>query len=320
MLIIDNLHGIRAFLKAVEAGNFSEAGKLLGMSPSAVSRQISHLEDQLSVQLFNRTTRKISLTEAGRVYYERMHRIVGEMDEANQIVANDDHRPVGTLAINVPIGFGEMHIIPVVNNFLKKYPDMAINLTMSDNVVDVIAEGLDLVVRVGALRDSSLIARKLAPNRRILCASPKYVETNGAPTSLDQLKEHSCLVYPYMGRGDEWHFAERLGEGKYGAEQVIPVSGRLRANNTRALYEACKSGLGLAVQPTWMVGDDVKAGRLIDLFPSLECSPTDIETAIYALYPPTRHLSTKVRIFLDFLRDQIGRVPYWERDNNFMYF
>lgn len=316
---IDNIQGLRAFLKVVETGNFSEAGRALGMVPSSVSRQIGHLEDELDVQLFNRTTRRINLTEAGRLYYDRVSRILKDLEETNRMVTHQDHTPAGLLRINAPIGFGNMHITPVVNAFLEQYPEVDIELSFSDHLVDVIAEGLDLVIRVGALRDSSLIASKLAGNRRVLCAAPKYLKRSGKPADLDDLRDHSCLVHHFAGRPSEWHVAELLPGGEHGPERVIPVGGRLKVNNTQGLYEATLAGIGLSVLPTWVVGEDIKAGRLIQLFERYEFSPTDIETAIYALYPPTRHLSAKVRTFLDFLKQKIGPVPYWERDVSYMY-
>jgi len=306
---MDTLTGMRLFAEVVEAGSFSEAGRRLGLAASSVSRQVNGLEDALSARLLNRSTRSLSLTHAGEIYYERVRRILSEVHETNAAVAQLEATPSGLLRLNAPVVFGRRHIAPHIAEFCARYPDVSIDLTLTDHFVDVIESGADVVVRVGDLTDSSLIARRLAPNRRVLVAAPKYLETNGEPETPEDLARHRCLVYKLNVSLAEWHIRDEAGE-----VYRVKVSGPLTANNAEALHAAALDGLGIALLPTWTVGGDVRAGRLRRLLPGFEADLVSQETAIHAIYPHARHLSAKVRAFVDFLVEKYRPKPYWECD------
>jgi len=304
---MDTLTGMRLFAEVVDAGSFSEAGRRLGLAASSVSRQVNGLEDALSARLLNRSTRSLSLTHAGEIYYERVRRILSEVHETNAAVAQLEATPSGLLRLNAPVVFGRRHIAPHIAEFCERYPDVSIDLTLTDHFVDVIESGADVVIRVGGLSDSSLIARRLAPNRRVIVASPDYLARYGEPETPEDLAEHKCLVYKLNVSMAEWHI--RDGDGDVFR---VKVSGPLTANNAEALHSAVLNGLGIALLPTWTVGGDVNAGRLRRLLPGHEADLVSHETAIHAIYPHARHLSAKVRAFVDFLVEKFRPTPYWE--------
>jgi DNA-binding transcriptional LysR family regulator len=305
---METFAGMRILAEVVESGSFSAAGRRLGLAASSVARAVGTLENQLGVRLLNRTTRKLGLTEAGRLYHERSRRILAEVEEARLSVTQLEAAPRGTLRLNVPVVFGRLHIAPALPDFLALHPTLRIDLAMTDAFVDLVEEGMDLAIRIGELEDSSLIARRLAPNRRVLCASPAYLERHGVPASPHDLAEHNCLIYKQQNRS-VWRLrdAERIHE--------IRVSGSLVANNADALHTAALGGLGLTVLPAWLVGPDIQRGALKIVLADYQASPGALDTNIYAVFPHSRHLSAKVRAFIDFMRDRIGPRPYWEVDD-----
>ncbi len=304
---MDLLAGMRLFAEVVDAGSFSAAGRRLGLVPSSVSRQISGLENTLGARLVNRSTRKLSLTEAGRLYYGHAARILLEVEEANRAISHLEAAPRGVLRVNAPIGFGRLHVAPAIRAFLDRYPGLSIDLTLTDNFVDLVEEGADVAIRVGELADSSLIARRLAPNRRVIAASPEYLERRGEPVKPEDLAEHNCLIY----KRNEGNIVWKL-KGPSGGVIEVPVSGTLQTNSTEALHAAGLAGLGLVLLPTWLIGGDLQAGRLRPVMCDYLVSPTAIDTAIHAVYPHNRNLSVKVRAFVDFLVETFGTRPYWE--------
>jgi len=304
---METLTGMRLFARVVEAGSFSEAGRRLGLAPSSISRQISTLEDTLGARLMNRTTRKLNLTEAGQLYYQHVSRILADIEEANLAISQLERAPRGTLRLNVPVVFGRLHIAPALPAFLARYPEVTIDLTMTDNFVDLVEEGADLAIRIADLKDSSLIARKLAPSRRVICASPAYFERWGMPEKPEDLTRHNCLTYKFTpGSRQVWRLK--------GPDRVceVKVSGNLQSNNAEALYAAAREGLGLCMLATWNVGEDIRRGALRTIFPEFEVSPTDLDISVYAVYPQNRHLSAKVRAFVDFLVERFRSPVYWE--------
>lgn len=304
---MDTLTGMRLFAEVVDAGSFSEAGRRLGLAASSVSRQVNGLEDALNARLLNRSTRSLSLTHAGEIYYERVRRILSEVMETNAAVAQLEASPRGLLRLNAPVVFGRRHVAPHLAAFCERYPDVSIDLTLTDHFVDVIESGADVVIRVGGLSDSSLIARRLAPNRRVLVASPAYLAKHGEPQTPEDLGSHRCLVYKLNVSMAEWHIRN--------ADNVVSrvkVSGPLTANNAEALHAAAVDGLGIALLPTWTVGGAVRSGDLVRLLPGHEADLTSEETAIHAIYPHARHLSAKVRAFVDYLVQIYRPSPYWE--------
>jgi DNA-binding transcriptional LysR family regulator len=303
---MDILTGMRLFTRVVDAGSFSEAGRVLGMAPSSVSRQISALEDSLSTQLFNRTTRKLSLTEAGGMFHERVQRILLDVEDATQAVTSLESAPRGTLRLNAPVGFGNYHVASALPLFLARYPDVTVELSLSDQFIDLVDEGVDVAVRIGALRDSTLVARRLADNRRLVYGAPDYLRRYGTPQTPQDLVHHHCVVYRYRPGHQSWVFE------KDGERLEMTVTGPVSTNNSECLHKMILGGAGLAMLPTWMVYEDVAAGRLVPLLKDWLMSPTSLESGIHVVFPENRHLSPKVRAFIDFLADHIGKPPYWD--------
>jgi DNA-binding transcriptional LysR family regulator len=271
-----------------------------------VSRQVSALETELGARLLHRTTRALTLTEAGRSYFERAARILAELAEANASVGQLQAAPRGRLRVSAPMSFGFLHLAPALPDFLGRHPDVELELVMNDRNVDLVDEGFDMAVRIGTLADSSLVARKLAPMRRTVFASPAYLQARGTPTSPDDLKAHECLCYSNLGLSQEWRFVRPDGR-----PWPVEVHGRLHANNGDALRAAALAGFGLAVLPSFFVGRDLQSGALVSVLE--EFMPQD--SALYAVYPHARHLSPKVRAFVDFLAERFAPVPYWDRSD-----
>ena len=291
------------FAQVVEEESFSGAARRLGLSKSSVSKHVTQLEERLGAQLLHRTTRRLSLTEVGRAFYERCAQIVREVEEAELEVGNAQEAPQGLLKLNAPMSFGHLRLAPVIAEFLGQHPRLRVEMVLDDRVVNAIEGGFDVTIRVApALADSSLIARRLAPNRVVVCGSPDYLARRGVPRTPADLVRHACLLYTYVAPGDAWHFV-----GPQGGEWV-PVSGSFRANNGDVLREAAIAGLGLVQIPSFIVGPDLARGALQAVLVPFE----DRSTAIWALYSPTRHLSTKVRAFLDFLAERLGPEPPWD--------
>lgn len=272
-------------------------------SKSAVSRTVSALETELGVRLFHRTTRSLTLTEAGRGYFERAIRVLTDLEEANLAVSQLQSAPRGRLRVSAPMSFGFLHLAPALPDFLARYPEVTVDLSMNDRFVDLIDEGFDVAVRIGAMEDSSLIAHKLAPIRRVVCASPAYLKARGLPLSPDDLKGHQCLFNSNIALSQEWRFTTPDGKS-----WPVEVKGRLSANNGDVLRVAALKSLGLVNIPTFIVGGDLKAGTLVSVLHEFITQ----DVAMHAVYPHSRHLSPKVRAFVDFLADRFGPRPYWD--------
>jgi DNA-binding transcriptional LysR family regulator len=299
-----NISELEIFVTVVDAGSFTAAAEQLGVSKSHVSKQVSALEDRLGAQLLHRTTRSLSVTDAGQAFYERGALILEQLEEAERAVMQLQTKPRGRLKVSVPMTFGLRHLAPLVAEFLQEYPEISIDLDLSDRKVDMIDEGFDLAIRIGELQDSSLMVRKLAPATRYCCASPEYLETHGTPRHPAELADHECLEYAY-GRLNTWQFVSPDGD-----EHFVQVSGRLRANNGEVLVESCVAGLGVALVPDFMLGDHLQSGRLVRLLDDW----LEWNAGVYALYPHNRHLSAKVRRFVDFLVDKLSPAP-WLQDS-----
>lgn len=297
-----NLDGLVVFAKVVEAGGFSAAARELGLSKSAVSKRISALEDRLGARLLNRTTRRLATTEVGASFYERCARVVAEAEEAERAVTLLQAEPRGTLRVSVPMSFGVRHLAPTIAEFMTRHPDLRVDLNLNDRIVDLIEEGYDLAVRIARLPDSSLVARVLAPSRRVVCAAPAYWRRHGRPRQPEDLKHHDVLMYAYTLTGDELTF-----RGPDGPVSV-KVSGRLCANNGDILLAAALDGLGVLATPTFLAGDELRAGRLEAVLGDYDVA----NQSVYAVYPHNRHLSAKVRVFVDFLARRFGPEPYWD--------
>ena len=294
------------FVRAVEDGSFSAAARSLDLTPSAVSKQIRRLEDRLGVRLFNRTTRRISLTEAGQAYYDRCARIIAEIREAEEAVSSLSRSPRGTLRVSATVSFARVEVLPLINRFLRHYPEVSMDVDLTDRPVDLVEEGVDVAIQWREqMDDPSLIARRLAVNRRIICAAPDYIERHGMPATPEELQQHNCLTLNELSQFNDWEFDDP-GRGR----RVIHVRGSFRANTADALYEAARAGVGLARLSTWLVAPDVRRGALVPVLPQYRHE----QSAYYVVYPHRRHLSPKVRAFVDFLVEDFTPGPPWERD------
>lgn len=297
---MDNLTGMAVFAKVVEAKSFSEAARQLGLSKSAVSKQISRLEQRLGARLLNRTTRRLHLTEVGTQFYERCARVVSEAEEAELLVTRHHEAPRGILKVNAPMDFGKLYLAPALPDLLAQFPELRIDLDLNDRIVDMIDEGYDVAIRIADLPDSSLIAKKLAPCAHVVCASPSYLEEHGGPETPDDLKQHNCLLYSYQAGGPDWIF--QRPEGPF----HVPVSGNFRVNNGEVVRIALLAGLGIGYMPAFMVMEDIKSGKLVSILGS-HVRP---DVGVFAVYPHSRYLSAKVRAFVDFLAGRLARNPF----------
>ncbi len=302
--MLDRLTGLEVFAKVAASGSLSAAARAMGLSQTMVTKHMAALEARLGVKLFHRTTRRLSITEAGRNYLEASERILAEIEAANASVAVDRVEPRGLLRLNAPVAFGTRQIAPLLAEFGAHHPQVTIELGLNDRLVDLAEEGWDLAIRIGILSNSSLIARRIAPCRVVVCASPSYLEARGAPLTVADLAAHNCLGYTLSQQTsvDRWVFGAR-------AEVSVRVSGNLRANNGDALRAAAIAGQGLIYQPTFIVADDLRAGTLV----ALELDQPTVELGgIYAVYLPDRHPPAKVRAFIDFIATRFAPDPPWD--------
>lgn len=301
--MIDRLSGMAVFAAVVDAEGFSEAARRLGLSKAAVSKQITRLEQRLGARLLQRTTRSLSMTEAGAAFYQRCQKILIEAELAESAVNSLAVQPQGTLRVSAPMSFGRTHVAPLIADFLAPYPELSLDLVLSDRYVDLVDEGFDLAIRIGDLSDSSLIAKRLAPTRMCLVASPIYLARAGQPTTIEALKRHQCLCYSYQRTGHVWRFMTRAGV------RSIPIKGIFQANNGDVLRTAALGGLGIAMLPDFIVAADLAEGRLI----ALELDGRLADAGVYAAYPSQRQVAAKVRLFIDHLARAMGPVPPWDR-------
>jgi DNA-binding transcriptional LysR family regulator len=301
-LNVDTLTSMKVFATVVETGSFAAASDRLDLSRSMASKYVAHLEEHLGTRLLQRTTRKLTLTESGSSYYERCQQILADIAEAEQGAVHLTAAPRGTLKLTIPASFGILHMGPLVADYLKQYPDVKINIMLSDRRVDLIEEGLDLAVRIGALPESGLIARRLASDRIAICASPDYLAQHGAPMIPADLERHNCLLYSYSASGDEWRMT-----GPGGEEYAVKVSGSLRATSGEMVKLAALGGIGLMRQPLFLAATDIRAGRLVEVLTDYQ----SFDLGIYAVYPSRKHLSAKVRTFVDFLADSFALKSEW---------
>lgn len=300
---MDHLADLAVFARVVEQESFSAAAQTLGLSKSAVSKQISRLERRLGAQLLQRTTRKLSLTETGRIVLEHAQRVLIEAEAAEAAVQNLQALPRGLLRVNLPMSFGLRYVAPLLPELLALCPELRVDLTFNDRTVDLLDEEVDVAIRIGAnLADSTLTARRLAPVRPITCASESYLRKAGVPLTPEDLRQHECLLYKYLPEPATWHF-----DGPGGA-QAVKVSGRLSTNNGDSLRDAALAGHGIARLPSFIVGPDIAAKRLVPLLEAYEPPPFNI----YAVYPAQRYLTPKVRAFIDFFAERFGPAPPWE--------
>ncbi|WEX09047.1 LysR family transcriptional regulator [Chelativorans sp. AA-79] len=291
-----SLRDMELFVTVVQNGSFSAAGRMIGLSPASVSRYINALEDKLGVRLLNRTSRKLSLSETGILFHQRAERILGDVREMSVEISQEHLSPRGTLRVHSRILVGEQHIVPALPGFMSRYPDIRVDLTLSNEVVDLIEQNIDVDIRIGQLADSSLIARRLVTSERVLCAAPAYLENRPPIEKPDDLLAHNCLAYR-VNMGDiTWRFLDQNGN-----LSEVAIAGNMLTNSGPALKIATLAGLGISLMPDWSVNQELKSGALVRLLPDCRISFTAFENAVYAVYPPTRHLPVKARVFIDYL-------------------
>jgi DNA-binding transcriptional LysR family regulator len=302
---MEGFGAIPVFVAVVENRGFTAAARTLGISKSAVSKRINQLEKHLGVRLFHRTTRKLSLTEAGERYFEHAAQALTAAGHAEDAVTELQGEPQGKLRISSPMSFGRLHVAPLIPKLMKRYPKLQIDLLMDDRKVDLVAAGIDVAIRSGSgnLPDSALIARKLAPLRQVLCASPEYIDLHGLPGTPAELTEHNCILFSLSSDVNEWTL---VGDNE---PEIVSVSGNYRVNNSEALLEALREGIGIGRLPTFVAGPDLKTGRLVKLFESHHIP----DHTFYAVFPERKYLPAKVRAFLDFAIEHFGGdQPYWD--------
>ena len=300
---MDRFENMDTFIRVVEAGSISGAADRLGVAKSAVSRRLKELEVHLGVELFHRTTRRMKLTDTGRAFYHQAVRILDDVLEA-EIATSQAHATLkGSLKIALPSSFGLMHMGPVINDFLKEHPLVEFDLDFNDREVDLIQEGFDLAIRIANLPDSSMIARRFATVKTVICASPEYLEQMGTPSTPDDLIHHRCLVYSLLRDHEYWHLTDARGN-----EIRTRVRSYLKASTGEFLRDAAVEGKGIILGPTFISYKEIESGKLV---PLLEEYKTQQINA-YAIYPQTRHLSQRVRAFVDFLIKRFEGTPYWD--------
>jgi DNA-binding transcriptional LysR family regulator len=291
------------FARVARTGNMSAAGREMGLSPAVVSKRISLLEERLGARLFQRTTRQLTLTETGEGYFRRVVDILSLCEEAEDFVSRRNTKPRGALKVTAPTSFSRLYIAPRLQEFLERYPEVNLDLHLTDHLEDIIREGFDLAIRIGELQDSSLVARKLAPETRVMCASPKYLARTRAPQTLADLKLHNCLS---AGAQESWKL-----EGPNGPEQ-IRVEGNIRTNSAEFLREALVAGLGIGFRPKWDVGQLIASGELSVVLPAYRGSSS---LAIHAVYPCRDYMPEKVNVFIEFLADLFA-TEAWSRSDS----
>ena len=304
-MTIDIVASMRLFTSVVDAGSFASAADKLNLSRGMATRYVAQLEAHLGARLLNRTTRKLSLTEAGSDYYQRASQVLAMVEEAETAVAQEASVPRGTLRVTSSVTFGVHHLGWAITEYMRQYPGVQIDVTLNDRVVDLIDEGFDLGIRVAARIDPGLVARKLTPARIVACASPGYLKKHGTPKSPEELTGHNCLSYAYWSLGNEWHFRRK------GVERKVRVSGNLRGNNGNILVNAAIEGSGVILHPTFLVYEALRDKRLVRILPDWE---TD-DLTVFAVYPNRKFLPPKVRSFIDFLAERFGPEPYWDFDS-----
>ncbi len=294
---------IPVFVAVVENDGFSAASRVLGISKSAVSKRINQLENHLGVRLLHRTTRKLSLTEAGERYFEHAAQALTAAGQAEDAVTELQGEPQGKLKISCPMSFGRLHVARLIPIFTKRYPKILIDLVMDDRNIDLVAEGFDLAIRSGDMPASTLIARKLAPLRQVLCASPDYIDRYGMPVTPSELSERNCILFSYSGDANEWTLE------KGGKSEAVLVSGSYRVNNSEAILVALREGIGIGRLPTFVAGPDLREGNLVRILESYHIP----DHTFYAVFPERQYLPAKVRAFLDFSINYFGGdQPYWD--------
>ena len=300
---MDRFLALTAFVKVVETGSFARAAQRLDTSVSSVSRHVSDLEAHLDARLLNRTTRRLSLTESGRAFHERCVQLLADLEEAEEFAGSATITPRGTLRLTSSITFGARHLAPAIAEFITRFPAMRFDVELSDRAVDLVDEGFDIAVRIGAIGSQNLVGRKIGATRLVCCAAPSYLALHGEPATPEDLASHACLTYEYSSLGNVWPFRDRDGR-----ERNVRIAGPVHANNGRFLEALAVQGTGVVYEPDFIVGPDVQAGKLTPILREFVTPPA----SIYVVYPSRRHLSAKVRAFADFLSERFANADWMQ--------
>ncbi|TAM54124.1 MAG: LysR family transcriptional regulator [Paraburkholderia sp.] len=303
---MDRLRAFEVFVTVVSRGSFTRAAAVLDTSPANVTRYVNELEAHLGARLLNRTSRSLSLTEGGETFYARCKSILDEVAETEGLVSSASVKPRGRLRVNAPVSFGIRYLAPLWPEFMQRYPEVELDVALIDRVVDIVDEGFDLAVRISRAGSTNQAARKLATSRNVLCASPAYLARSGHPATPAGLIEHRCIGYSYAATGDEWQLIDSDGKA-----HTVKVDCHMHTNNGDTARAAALAGHGVIRQPTFLVGNDLRAGTLVQVLPEYRLPDIDV----LALYPSRRHLSAKIRAMIDFLAEAFGEVPPWDRSD-----
>jgi len=302
---MQNLTDIAIFVKVVHYSSFTAAAEALEISQPVISKAVTRLEERLGARLLNRTTRRLSLTEAGAELYRRSAQALSEIDNAELEVTRYQAEPRGLLRVTAPMSFSLLHLSSLVAEFLDHYPGVQLDLQLDDRHVDLVEDAYDLALRIGRLEDSNLVARRITTCRQVVCASPSYLKSHSVPERPEDLLEHNCLTYTYLSTPREWRFVDSGGE-----PIVVPVKGTLQSNNGMILRDAAVAGAGVIMLPTFYIGEQMRAAQLQLLLSGFAA----LELSVYAVYSERRNLLPKVRAFIDFLAGRLGPEAPWERD------
>lgn len=301
---MDRLRAFEVFVAVVAQRGFARAAQTLATSPANVTRYVAELEAHLGTRLLNRHSRKLSLTESGEALYERAKAVLDDVAEAEAITASATLQPRGRLRINVPLSFGILHLAPLWPKFARLYPEVELDVALIDRVVDIVEEGYDVGVRISRAGSSAHAARKLAASRNIVCAAPAYLRKHGRPKHPADLAAHDCIGYTYAASADEWAFVDERGSAHSVRARCI-----MHTNNGDTARAAALAGMGVIWQPTFLIGDDLRAGTLVPVLPGYRMHDIDV----LAVYPSRRHLSAKVRVMVDFLAAAFQGIAPWDR-------
>lgn len=292
---------LQIFVDIVKQGSFAAVARERNADPSSVSRAIASLEEELGIRLFQRTTRQLSPTEAGMSYFHRIEPLIEEMQQAIDVASDMSGQPKGILRITASVSFGLKCIVPLLPDFRLLYPDLTVDLLLADAIVDLFTERIDLAIRLGLLADSTLIAQRLMQTNYFVCASPQYLQQKGQPEIPSDIEKHDCLLFPLPGFRSKWRFRNVDRE-----ESEVFVQGQTIISNAIALQQCAIAGMGLALLPNWLIGDDLRNGKLVNVFPSYAVTARDFSSAAWLVYPSRAYVPLKVRVFIDFLKQRIS--------------
>lgn len=299
---------LRTFVEVMRRCSFAAVAREKDVAPSSISRAISSLEEELGVRLFQRSTRRLEPTEAGLLYYEHVEPLIDELERAQTIASDLSDHPHGTLRITAPVTFGQITLIPLLPELSSLYPDLTLEVLMSDNMADLLVEHIDIALRLGPLTDSSFVATQLCELSFVVCSSPAYIDKHGRPETLADIEQHNCLLFPLPGYSSRWRFRDSTGK-----VQEVPVHGHCYISNALSLKQCAMADMGLVLLPRWVVWRELADGQLVDLFPEFDVTATEFDSSAWLLYPSRSYLPLKVRVFVNFMKEKFRKGLPWEQ-------